>query len=82
VSSAALSNRDLTPIERRRQVAAVLAQGVIRHRRIAELADVGDFSRSRNPGLEVASKTRLSVSKGLAANGQGPDCEVHDERNA
>jgi hypothetical protein len=82
MSSAALFHRDLTPVERRRQVAAVLVQGVIRHRRNAELAEMGDFSRPRNPGLEVVSKTRLSVSKGLADNGRDPDCEVNDGRNA
>lgn len=80
--SAASPHRDLTPIERRRQVAALLAQGVIRHRRRTETADVGNFSRPRDTGLELVSKTRLSVSKGLANNGRDPDCEVNDERDA
>lgn len=80
--SAASSHRDLTPIERRRQVAAILAQGVIRHRRRAETADVGHFSRPCDTGLELVSKTRLSVSKGLANSGRDPDCEVNDEQDA
>lgn len=74
--------RDLTPETRRRQVAAILAQGVIRHRRIAELAEIGDLSRTRDTGLEVVSETRLSVSKGLANEAQDSDFEVNNGRNA
>jgi hypothetical protein len=80
--SAASSHCDLTPIERRRQIATLLAQGVIRHRRRAEMADVGQFSRPRDTGLELVSKTRLSVSKGLTNSGRDSDCEVNDEQDA
>jgi len=73
---------NLTPTERRRQVAAILARGVVRHRRIAELAQVGEFSPPRDTGLELVPKTRLSVSKGLARETRAPDCEVNDEQNA
>jgi len=81
-STAVPAARDLTPETRRRQVAAILAQGVIRHRRIAELAEIGDLSRTRDTGLEVVSETRLSVSKGLADEARDSDCEVNDGRNA
>jgi hypothetical protein len=72
----------LTPDERRRQVAAILAQGVIRHRRIAQLAEFGHFSPSRDTGLEVVSETRLSVSVGLADTARDLECDVNDGRNA
>lgn len=73
---------DPSPEERRRQVAAILAEGVIRYRRIAQLAAVGDLSRSRDTGLEVLSETRLSVSVGLADDSADSECEVNDGRNA
>jgi len=72
---------DLTPEERRCQVAAILAQGVVRHRRSAELANVGQFSPPRDTGLELCSETRLSVSKGLANKTRDSECEVDDGRN-
>ena len=71
---------DLTPEERRCQVAAILAQGVVRHRRIAERANLGQFSKPRGTGLELCSETRLSVSHGLKT--RDPECEVNDGRNA
>jgi hypothetical protein len=74
--------KDLTPEERQRQVAAILALGVVRHRRIAQLAEIGQFSRSPGTGLEVISETRLSVSNGLANEARDSDCEVNDGRNA
>jgi hypothetical protein len=77
-SSAVYAARDLTPELRRRQVAAILAQGVIRHRRIAELAKFGELPGTRDTGLEVVSETRLTVSQGLANKTQDPDCEVND----
>ena len=81
--SAALSPAsDPTPEERRRQVAAILVHGVVRHRRSAERAEAEKFSRFRNTGLEVVSETRLSVSKGRASETSAPDCEVNDGRNA
>jgi len=71
---------ELSPDERRRQVAAILAAGVIRLRRAADLVGVGQFSPSRDPRLEVVSETRLSVSVGPAIGLRGPECEVIDER--
>lgn len=73
---------DLTPDERRRQVAAILALGVVRHRNLAQLAEVGQVSQSPGAGLELVSETRLSVSHGLANVARDQDCEVNDERNA
>jgi hypothetical protein len=60
----------------------LLAQGVLRHRRIAQVAEFGQFSLSRDTGLEVVSETRLSVSVGLADTARDPECEVNDGRNA
>ena len=71
---------DLTPEERRCQVAAILAQGVVRHRRNAELANVGHSSLTRDTGLELCSETRLSVSHGLKT--RDPEREVNNGRNA
>ena len=72
---------DLTPEERCSQVAAILAQGVFRHRHAAELAHSGELSRNSGPGLELVSKTRLSVSQGLA-NKVAPESEANDGRTA
>ena len=68
----------LAPLERRRQVAAILAQGVVRHRRIAALANSDESSLTRNPGLEVVSKTRLSVSGVRATETRAWENEVND----
>jgi len=77
--SAVLSSAsDPTPEERRRQIAAILAHGVVRHRCRAERAKTEKFSQFLNTGLEVVSKTRLSVSKGLASETPAPNCEVND----
>ncbi len=70
---------DLTPEQRRRQVALILAQGVFRFVRAAQLAESGDLSPDRATGLELVSETRLSVSGGLARD---PECEVNDGRIA
>ncbi len=73
---------DLTPEMRRIQVAAILALGVVRHRRATQSANSGQFPRSRQTGLEVISETRLSVSEGLAEHPRAPECEVNDGRIA
>lgn len=71
---------DLTAEQRRRQLAAILAQGVFRYRRAAQLvAESGQFSPPRDTGLDVVSETRLTVSEGLARD---PECEVNDGRTA
>ena len=64
---------DLTPRERRRQVAAILAQGALRHCRNDEL------SPSRDTGLEVVSKTRLSVCGVRTTETRAWENEVKDE---
>ncbi len=69
---------DLTPEERRGQVAAILAQGVVRHCQIAERTNLGQFSKPCGTGLELCSETRLSVSHGLKT--RDPECEVNDGR--
>ena len=64
----------LSPLQRRQQIAAILALGVVRYYRIARLAGSEDLSESRSKGLEVVPKARLSVSRGRAtavANTQG-----------
>ena len=71
---------ELTPEERRRQVAAILAVGVVRLRHTAALADLGQFSPSRDTRLEVVSETRLSVSVGPANGLRSLESEVIDER--
>ncbi len=69
---------DLTPDQRRRQIAAILAEGVIRRRRANELGENGELSPPRNAGLEVVSEMRLSVSRGSLE----PECKVNDGRPA
>ncbi len=57
---------DLPPDQRFKQVAAILAKGVIRHQRSLRR---GESRSGANPpetsaaGLEVPGKTRLSVSR-------------------
>lgn len=80
-SAAAPVACDLAPEERRRQVAAILAQGVVRHRRIAELAKFDELSRPRDTCLEVVSETRLSVSVGFADESASPESEENHGRN-
>ncbi len=71
---------ELTPEDRRRQVASILANGVARHRRRTTLANLGQFSARCDTGLDVVSESRLSVSVGLANRTRDPECEVNDER--
>lgn len=73
---------ELTPEDRRRQIATILVEAVVRHRIAATRAKVGQFSPSRDTGLEVVSETRLSVSRALALDARDPQCEVNDGRNA
>ena len=57
----------LEPAERRKQVASILARGVIRWRRQAKSTAIIDAQESAPPGenrLELSRKTRLSVSDG------------------
>jgi len=57
---------DLTPDQRFKQVAAILAKGVIRHQRSlrrGESRSVNNPPETSTAGLEVPEKTRLSVSR-------------------
>lgn len=57
----------LEPAERRRQVASILARGVIRWRRRANATGISDAQESPPAAenrLELSRKTRLSVSDG------------------
>jgi len=57
---------DLTPDQRFKQVAAILAKGVVRHQRNVRRREFrsGEKPRETSPaGLEVPGKTRLSVSR-------------------
>lgn len=78
--TAVFSADELTPEDRRRQVASILAHGVTRHRRRTTLANSGQFSAPRDTGLDVVSESRLSVSMGLAKRTRDRECEVNDER--
>lgn len=73
------SEPTLSPAERRRQVASILAKGVIRWRRRAKAAgiiDAPESSPGRETRLELSGKTRLSVSdgtRGFTPRGDGDD---------
>ena len=57
----------LSPAERRRQVASILARGVIRLRRRVNLTTISDAQKSSPAAenrLELSRETRLSVSDG------------------
>jgi hypothetical protein len=57
---------ELTPDQRFKQIAAILAKGVVRckrHLRAAASASEQVSSESSPRGLEVPGKTRLSVSR-------------------
>ena len=71
-----------TPDQRRCQVAAILAQGVIRHRKGVHQAESGHFSTSCDRGLEVVAEMWLSVCVGFDVETANPECEVTDGRNA
>jgi hypothetical protein len=69
----------LSPDERRRQVAAILAKGVMRWRRRAKNAgiiDAPELSPDREIGLELCRETRLSVvndTRGFTPRDDGDD---------
>jgi hypothetical protein len=57
----------LSPVERRHQLASILARGVIRWHRRAKSASIIDTEKSAVSGetrLELPGETRLSVSDG------------------
>jgi len=59
---------DLSPEQRRRQIAAILARGVLRYQRLVRRS-ASDSVAAEKPlelgqaGLEVPGETRLSVSR-------------------
>jgi hypothetical protein len=61
------SASELTPDQRFKQIAAILAKGVIRSQRFLQSASPTEevFSQNSADGLEVPGKTRLSVSRGI-----------------
>ena len=73
------SEPTLLPVERRRQVAAILAKGVMRWRRRAKNAgiiDAPELSPGRKTGLDLCPETRLSVvngTRGLWPRDDGDD---------
>ena len=61
------NDEHLCPVERRREVASILARGVVRWCRRAKAAGIIDAQKSRRGreiGLELSRETRLSVSDG------------------
>jgi hypothetical protein len=57
--------RTLSPAERQREIASILARGVIRWRRRAKagaIIDAPESRRNRENRLELSRRTRLSVS--------------------
>lgn len=61
------STSHLTQNERREQIAAILAEGVVQFRRIAiskEITDPPSFAKTGRNSLDFLRETRLSVSHG------------------
>ena len=57
----------ISPVERRREVAAILARGILRLRRMARIGGIMHVPESQDlpeNGLELPGETRLSVSDG------------------
>lgn len=69
----------LDPAERRREVASILARGVVRWRRHVEATGISDVQESVPAAinrLELSRETRLSVSdgtRGFTPRGDGDD---------
>lgn len=69
----------LDPAERRRQVASILARGVVRWRRrvnVTGISDAQESPPSAKNRLELVRETRLSVSDGTGGftpRGDGDD---------
>ncbi len=66
---------DVSPADRRREVASILARGVIRWHRRAKAAGIIDAQKSPPPGetrLELSGKTPLSVgTRGFTPRSDG-----------
>ena len=73
------ADEHLSPADRRREVASILAKGVVRWHRMAKTT--GDFdaqksSPGREIGLELSRETRLSVvngTRGLSPRDDGDE---------
>jgi len=69
----------LPPADRRREVASILAKGVVRWHRTTQTAghlDAQESSPRRKIGLELSRETRLSVvndTRGLGPRGDGDE---------
>lgn len=68
---------DLSPADRRREVASILARGVIRWHRRAKSAGIIDTEESATSGktrLELSGETRLSVgTRGFTPRSDGDE---------
>ena len=73
---------DWTPDERLCHVAAILVQGVMRHRRSITLVEAGQIPTFLHAGLEVVSEMRLTVPVGLADALRDRKCEGNNGRSA
>ena len=80
-SHSAVPTLERTPEDRRRQVAGILLEAVIRCRRAAKLATVGQFFPPRDTGLELVAETRLTVSRRLDSHVGVGRREVNDGPN-
>jgi hypothetical protein len=67
--------RDLTPEQRRRRVAEILAAGVVRWKRTSQLRSQIP-SQFGHTSLEVSQETRLPVTVGFELRDH--ECEVND----
>jgi len=69
----------LSPADRRREVASILAMGLVRWHRTTKTAghlDAQESSPRRKIGLELSRETRLSVvngTRGLGPRGDGDE---------
>ena len=61
------STSDLTPAQRREQVAAILARALLRTLRLATPETPRETLELSAAGLEVPGKTRLSVSRRIGS---------------
>ena len=73
------ADEHLSPADRRRAIASILAKGVVRWHRTARTAGHPDAQKSspgRENGLELPDGTRLSVvngTRGLSPRGDGDE---------
>ena len=73
---------NLSPEERRRQVAAILVIGIERYRNAALFATSLKLRDSRDRGLEFVSEMPLSVFNGSTDRLRSPERDVFNGGNA